>query len=652
MPQIRQYVSQAQTGGQVQGGSLSQPVDLSGVIRGAGAFAQASEELRRAQEMTAERMAGDEAKVLVTNTISRAASMWTEKLTAAQTGAPEGAAGFTDGVLKEFDTWAKGATEQAPERGRQYLEQHLSTFRQGLHADAFRFEMKARTEKLGADFLAGVDDDRRTAQGQPSQVLPMIARRLATLSDLDLPAATKATLAQKARETIAFDASASLVNADPAAWLKRDAKDPLVSLLDPTNLRNLNQHAQVRLKQIEGDRAREAAASERLAVDTVQALEKFAIEGRMPSPEYEATSLMLTRGTPWEAQAKDLLERSKAGAMFGSLPLPRQRQALAEAEALPTDPKRAEATKHARTVMETQERAAKEDPWEFGARFHRLPVVDEAQITDASVLPGLVAQRLPLMGKLEAAAGFPVSPLRPGEVAKATQALGGLAIPQRAEALGRLGSMLSVERQQALADQLGKGDDSLGLAFKLNDRTSAGRVVSELVLLGKQALGDKTVKKDDAALSGWKSEIAALVRGTLGDTKAEDEVIRAAYYVRAAQELDSAAAPGFTKGFGKGAEDALTMVVGRPLDRGGVKTLLPRGMDEAQFDTKAREMLAPAKGETVYMRGQPVKIEEVALRLSSYGMRMTRPGEYMPIVNNTPFTVDKEGRQPLRLKVQ
>ena len=63
--------------------------------------------------------------------------------------------------------------------------------------------------------------------------------------------------------------------------------------------------------------------------------------------------------------------------------------------------------------------------------------------------------------------------------------------------------MLTAPRIQALADQLDKGSKPLALSLKLGaDGTTAGRMVSELVLRGAQALSDKTVKLDDQALAG------------------------------------------------------------------------------------------------------------------------------------------------------
>ena len=92
-------------------------------------------------------------------------------------------------------------------------------------------------------------------------------------------------------------------------------------------------------------------------------------------------------------------------------------------------------------------------------------------------------------------------------------------------------------------------------------------------------------------------------------------------------------------------------VAGAPIERAGVKTLLPRGMTADQFDTKTQAAMAPLAGQRLFVRGQPVPAESVALRLGGYGMRYNRGG-YTPIVNNAPVTMDSSGSVPLVLRVQ
>jgi hypothetical protein len=410
---------------------------------------------------------------------------------------------------------------------------------------------------------------------------------------------------------------------------------------------------------------RAQAESERRLSDAQSAtkeLQEFALTGQMVDPAYEKEIIAKTIGTPYEPVARTLIAGSMLGSMHGSQTLPQQHASLQQLDARLSEqgssPEQAKFVQRAREITAAQERAYKEDPWAAATRFAKRPEVQQAQIGDASQVPKLVAQRLPLMSGVETYAGAPVSPLMPAEAKDFADRLKALPPDARAEVLGQTGAMLSAPRAAALADQLDKQDKPLALALKMGlDRTTAGRTASTLVLRGAQALADKTVKKDESALSGWRHDIALLVRGSLGDDQAEGDVIDAAYFVRAAQEQEGIATPGFTRGVGSGAEDAVAMVIGQPITRGGLKTVLPRGMKEADFDTKLKAYtpdrlreLAPA-GE-VYVRGAPVKVEQIASHLGEYGLKRDGAGRYVPVVRNAPITLDAQGQNLLRLEVK
>lgn len=389
-------------------------------------------------------------------------------------------------------------------------------------------------------------------------------------------------------------------------------------------------------------------------------LQQFTLSGQTVSPAYEQQVLLKTTGTPFEAPARALIQASYAGGTHGSLTLPQQQEHLRQIDAAiaqsGSDPESSKLVQHARTITETQATAYKNDPWAAATRFNHQPNVQPQNITSADQVPKLVADRLPLMTGVENAAGYAVSPLQPAEADAFAQKLQTLPPEARAEVLSQTGEQLSAPRVAALADQLDKKDKPLALALKMGaDRTTAGRAASSLVLLGAQALTDKTVKKDDQALAGWKAEIAGLVRGTLGDDAAENDVIDAAYYVRAAQDREGAAPSGYKPG--SGASDAVAMVMGRPIERAGLKTVLPRGMSEHDFDAglasytpeRLREL---APGGQVFVRGTPVKVEQIAAHLSEYGLKRDGSGRYVPVVRNAPITLDAQGQNMLRLDVR
>lgn len=326
------------------------------------------------------------------------------------------------------------------------------------------------------------------------------------------------------------------------------------------------------------------------AKKSYEELDKFSLTGAMPSPAYEAQVKAATIGTIYEGPAKERLAAGMLGAAFGSQTLPRQQETLRALEATNAkgaSPESLELHKRAEQIHENQTKAYKENPWDSWTEFGRGPKAGDQEMKQPGSAAKTVSERLKAQDALEGVTGFPVSPLKPKEAVEWAESLSALPPDQRATELGSVGAQLTAPRIHALAGQLDSKNRPLALALKLgSDQTTAGRNTSALVLRGVQAIADKTIKKDDSVITGWRSTISAKVRGALGDERMEDDVIDSAYYVRAAMENAGTAVGGFKL---EASEDqALKLVIGLPLTRSGVKTILPRGMDEDQFDAKLR----------------------------------------------------------------
>lgn len=607
------------------------------------------------REANFDRLENEQRKARNVERMAEARLKWTQTMLDRQTDASPAADGFTGKLLQDFKGWTDTSSAAiGDEQEREMFRAMVAPLGDHLGQSGLQFEATQRRAWRRSTLADGIDTDAKTAGADPSQVLELVAaRRAAIRQSGDLMPDEQAALEVKARESIAYNAAVTLVTRDPAGWLKRDAKtDPLISLMDPANLRAINGHAQALVAQQRNAAERDGERAMKDAEKAVEGLREFAIGGGLPDLAYQAQVRTMTRGTPYAAAADALLLQAQAGASFGSQSLPKQAASL-QAMGMGGSPDEKKLIDFARQVHDTQRRAFDDNPWAAATRFHRLPAVPEAQITDAGQALQLVQQRRPMMSAVEASAGRPVSPLQPAEAAQWADRLRALPADQRADQLAAVGQSLGVGQIAALADQLDKGNKPLALALKLGvDRTTAGRTVVGLALRGAQALADKTVKKDDAALTGWRSEIASMVRGTLGDDRAENDIIEAAYYVRAAMDIEGIAAPGFSRGLGQSAEEAVRLVIGTPLDRGGVKTLTPRGMDEKMFDERTRAALAPLAGSKVYIRGKEMTAEELATRITGYGMRRDGAGRYTPTINGAYVTTDPQGQQPLRLEVR
>lgn len=436
--------------------------------------------------------------------------------------------------------------------------------------------------------------------------------------------------------------------------------NPAVDSLEPAKLIEYRRRAAAYVKSQD--------AQDRIAEDkrykeakkTIDELQTFAISGAMPSTDYENSVTAAVAGTEFEQAAKDMLRLSLIGGAFGSQSLPRQQATLRAMEASSakgTAPEVLKLHQQADAITKTQTKAYEESAWDAWTQYGRGPQVKTEDLRQPGSAAKVVSDRVKLQDGLETVTGFATSPLKPAEAVAWATSLSGLPPDQRATELGAVGAQLTGPRIATLAEQLDKTSRPLNLALKLGaDQTTAGRAVSALVLRGAQALADKSVKKDDAPVTGWRSEISGMVRGTLGDTRAEDDVIDSAYFVRAAMENEGTAVPGHHLTASN--ENAVNLVIGRPLEREGVKTILPRGMDARAFDEKLRANFTPealrvqAPSGEVYVRGVPIKVEALSNRLTSYGMKRDGKGNYIPVRGNAFVTVDKEGTQPLRLGVQ
>lgn len=528
--------------------------------------------------------------------------------------------------------------------------------------------------KRGQLDVAGVIDQfGEQAQRDVPRIGPgMASEKFSAFVDFNGDAAgltepSKQKLKQAFKENASFyhlqGVGADAYKAGSIAGIEEARKQVKASdVLDPAKKTQLDNQLFVYKNTLEAEaerlvRADQVAADKRLKVaeSAAQELSKFVASGAAPDAEYQIRVMNETQGTPFAQGAKAMLEIASKGAGFGSLPLASQDAALRAAEAAAskgTSPEAAAALQYARTVNQTQKQAYKEDPWAAGARFQRLPPVDEAPIGSAADGVRVINDRLPLMPSYEFAAGTGISPLRPSEATAWGQRLAALPPDQAAEALGQAGERLGAPQITAMADQLDKSNDALSLSLMLGtDRTTAGRTVSALVLRGHAAIKDKTIRRDETALTGWKSEIAKMIDGTLGDREAETKAKQAAYYVRAAMEVEGGQAPGFDRFSDASNVGAVAMVMGQPVERGGTKTFLPRGMKEAEFNDKAQASLAPLAGKTLYVRGQPVTAESLASRLTEYGLTRDGQGIYTPVRNGALVTLDPQGQQPLKMKV-
>jgi hypothetical protein len=480
-------------------------------------------------------------------------------------------------------------------------------------------------------------------------------------------------LKQTKRESLyfnSFDAAGTdaFTKGDAAgvAEVRRQLMSPDGDALDPKKRITLNHQLYGLEQNILAKQAAANNAAQRLqdqrevaAAGTVNAAMTQAAAGQPFSPEYIKQIVDDTTGTRQQGMALQLLSGQSPVTGFATKSAPERAQFLNEQQTLATtqgtDPEQMKTLSMLRTIDSNIASQVKENPW---VAAQKSGVVTEAPAFDAKNLDSafpILQKRMADIGAIEQWTGSKVNPFQPQELRQISQGLKQLAPDRAAAYLGAMGNAIGdPDRIALVADELDKGDKPTALALKAGvDKTSAGRVASEFILRGATALQDKTVKKDDTVLAGWRAEIANMVRGTLGDPRAESDIIDAAYYTRAGLDVDGQSIPGFKRA-DQTNKNAVKMVIGQPLDRGGVKTFLPRGMDENRFDQGVKTF-TPEVLKTIspsfYVRGQEIKPEQLANRLTDFGMRRDGSRRYIPVSNGAFVTTDAAGTQPLRLNV-
>lgn len=670
MPKIPTYVAQQSPSGFVRGGGAVQPVEIGGLSRGLGNVAEAFQRNEALAKENLERLEDEQRRTRTSERISNDWLKWVRHLQDKQNAAPPGADGFTPAVLKEFDGYREEALKSVTDdRERRMYDGLLVRLRETVGERAISFESSSRVTYRKQELVSGIDRGSQVVAIDPGQYTDMRALRLAAIAaSNDIPAADKEALAQKAKTEMSYAAARTQVERDPDGMLRAfsDRREfdahPFLPDVDPQHIAQLSSHARALIAQREARRQSDTDKARREADEALDGMRKFWASGGLPDIGYQNEVLSKTAPFPEvRAAAQALIDQSLAGAGHGSGSLPRQEERIRAAEAHLARGSNPEAEKqlaYLRQVTDTQRREYAENPWAAAARFARAPSVPDQPLPSAEAVPQYIAQVLPLMPAIESLAGGPVSPLQPGQAKQFESHLSAMPPAQRAETLGQTGAMLgSVERIDVFANQLDKGNRPLALALRLTSgRTTAGRFVSELVLRGADALKDKTVKRDDTTLTGWRAEIAGVVRGLLGNAQAEQDAIDAAYFVRAAMDVQGIEVPGYD--LKASAENAVKLVIGQPVTRSGVRTLLPRGMSESDFNEKLRaytpeslKTLAPSG--TVFVRGQPRTLEQLSTALPGMGLALDpRTKRYTPVSAGAFVTLDKEGTQPLQLAVR
>lgn len=556
MPKLQQYVSQEASRGRVLNSSRVTPqgVDVSGLARGVTDVANTYTALAQAQEREAEKLKLDEARIGVERTMSEGAALWTERMANAQTKAPKDAAGFTDGLLRDFDAWSieQAGANQDP-NGKKLLESNLTKMRQHIHAEAFKFEITQRKTALVDNYSQGVNDELSAVLVDPSQWAGAVARKRGLAQSLDLAPGIREKLERDAVERLSAAAGEGILKQPGGAQAildltgasspkgrkgregattpdaaERVASNPILSSMTPQALQGLIDKASglVAQQQAAQDAAMLRAAAEqdrrlKHAEAEFKVFQAMTDKGTALAPGYIESALQATAGTPYQTGIRAMAQQAQETGGFARLPASQQRQALAAVDAEIAQNGRSPALDKRREALEKVVRGTEADlkAEPLTAGLQRGVIASFQPIQFGGGIEGLlpqVQQRTQQAAAVGQWAGRPVSPFTSDETRDLFTRIASQPAAQRSQTLAALSQSMPPDQAQALAAQLdsqSKSDQNRGFAAALQagaDRTTAGRYTSEIILKGMQALQDKTIKEEKTPVDGWRGKIAKI----------------------------------------------------------------------------------------------------------------------------------------------
>lgn len=398
-----------------------------------------------------------------------------------------------------------------------------------------------------------------------------------------------------------------------------------------------------------------ALAKENDGADAYNQARSVVSNGQYLSADAIADLTNRTNGTNMEMPARAMLTMQETGVSFASAPAD-QRAALLEhyrAEAAnPAVGTSADGRKQLELLesLDAKEKLAQADnPW---AAAQTYGVIKNAPAfpMDAESLPQTLDLRMQNIAHVEAWVGHKVSPLQPAEAQQLAKIAQSMPVEQSASLLSTLGVLVhDPDRIGAVAKQFGDKDGSMGLAMAMaGDRTEDGKLVSEYILRGAQALKDKTAQvAEGGMLQGTRAAIAEAIRGTYSDTEMENQAIEAAFLVSAGRAA---------MGQNDDADEAVKMVTGGITTHGASsgKVPLPRGMDAGNFERRISALLpadiAPqAPDGHVYIGQTPVALDTFVKSLPDATLVHAGQGLYSVRAGNRLVTNSNGQRIVLRV---
>jgi hypothetical protein len=374
-----------------------------------------------------------------------------------------------------------------------------------------------------------------------------------------------------------------------------------------------------------------AAKREREAGQAWNVLSGWAMAGKAANPDANAALIGKLAGTPYAAAYKALAAEIPARAAAAMLPLDQQQGQLDEliarrnvqgtSQAMEAEIKRRE------DILRSARSEYGSEPLRAAAERGVIEQVRPLNVGSLDSAIGGLAERVEQANVTATRTGRAVSPLLTDEALKVGDMLAALGPSQRSERIAQITSALPPGMAQALAKQIDGKDRALALQMAAaTDRTSAGRYTSELIARGAQAVKDKAIKEDNAAMTGLKAQLT----GYIGDAltgKAREDVVDAARLIYLGKQAE---------GTGLSVEGAVRLAVGGDIvEHNGRRIPVLPGVDEGGLRDRLRKLspatvLQQAPDGKVHLPGAaPISVDDFLSKLPDAQLEPAGSGRYM-----------------------
>lgn len=505
---------------------------------------------------------------------------------------------------------------------------------------------RAVMERDQSDVRAGLDQTLETAGRMylrnPQEANNMVAtafEQQGPFSGLD--AQQLGRMQQNWREATRFNKAATMVQ---DARNNNGSLDQVTKALGGEEFADLTPERRLQLStQIEGfktsniqraeaARAR-AEAQQRAQLDRAQAAYSAAqglvMTGKALSHDYVTQLSQTVAGTPFAKAVPELVRQAPEMSAFGTQPLAVQQQILQQTRAklnqTGTSPDIEKQVNRMDAVYQQSLKDYREDPLLAAQERGVLPSIAPLDTSSmATMLQGL-AQRSEQARIVSGVVGQAVSPLLRTEAEQAAKLIQALPVEQKSSALAQLASTVGPAMASALGRQMAPKDQALGISLGMaGSTTTQGRYTSELVLRGSQALKDKAIKEDNAAITGVRARIASEY-GNAVSGPARETLIDAAlmiYYGKQAEGGGAISIPG-----------AVALASGGVAERNGRKFVLPYGVPANEFEKKLQQMNSGAvAGQLpdgqVYVGQTPMSADDFVKNLPKAALITSGNGRY------------------------